>query len=502
MTAQRTRGPDLGSGLSRRLHFHRLRLDARPGLRGVTRVRLSLVGVLAQGGLRFGTNLLIGHLGGPGALGASSTAIASAQLASLAGPTTSGSAASKFVARSQGSGNFQEATLVARYITRITVFLALSLGLIASALWPAPQIMWWSEDRLVVFLLVLGYSGYSVARGVQFGSGHFWRGTKFDLVTSAMGILGVGVVLLMGAPPVLSLLPVALSMLAYSISGLVSEAEGTLSAELKSEIRMFLFLGVIGTLSSAGLLQGSVLIARQVDGIVGAGYYSSALTLATPISLIAGSISLALFPSLSHLHGSGDESALKKLTDITFRDMNALIPLAFAPLVICSSSLQHFVWGEAYASRDHAALLPMLLLACMANTLGVACTTTLTSRGPSGVRRSTIFGLAATTLCALAWLTLTPLIELEGVALGYLMAATLLWLLPVVSVWREGGHSWLGQVASILAAGGGMFGVATLARQHGLPIQIGLTIAFWAIWWAVARPPIFRYLGMSRENST
>lgn len=480
--------------------WRKLRLDERPALSGGARVRLSLLGVLAQGGLRFGTNLVIGHVGGPVALGTSSTAIASAQLASLLGPSTSGAAASKFVARSQGAKDFHEAALVARRLTRISLLLALSLGAIAAAAWPGPEDAWWTPDRLVVFLLVLGYAGYSVARGIQFGSGHFWRGTAWDLATAASGLVGVAVVQVLGLSPVLSLLPVALSMMAYSISGAVPATEGSLSPRLLKEIRGFLFYGVVGTLSSAGLLQGSVLVARAVEGVAGAGIYSSALTLATPISMVAGSVSLALFPALARMHGEGDEAALQRLTDRAFRSLNSAIPVIFGPLVICGPSIQILVWGQEYDDPTSKALLSILLLACMANTLGVVCTSSITSRGQDGVRLSTLYGVMACVVCAGSWLTLPRLTGIEGVALGYLLAAVLLWLLPVLTVWRRGGHAWMGQVSSVLAAGAVLWAASAVARDAGWTVQIMASVAFCVTWALLNRPPVVTQVLRNRRR--
>ena len=102
-----------------------LRLDDTPresiGRRGV----MSVVGLVSQSGARFLVNLVAGRLGGPVVLGTVAVAMSAVQLLALVGPTSLGSAASKYMAQSLGEGDLAGTRAVARHIWRATLALSL-----------------------------------------------------------------------------------------------------------------------------------------------------------------------------------------------------------------------------------------------------------------------------------------------------------------------------------------------------------------------------------------
>lgn len=456
-------------------------------------VALSLLGVMAQGGVRFGTNLLIGRLGGPSALGLTSSAVAIAQLASLCGPTTAGAAASKFVARADGQGDAAEALGVAKHVTRITIATAIVAGLAAALLWHGDaQSLWW--QRAVVFTLVLGYSGYALARGVQFGAGRIRRSTVWDLSTATLAVAGVAFVMLANLHPLIALVPVASSLLLYTLSGWFRGPGRSLTQEAVREIRTFVLLGVVGTASSAGLLQGSILVARSVGGLTGAGEYASAMALATPASLIGSSVSLALFPSMSVAYGRGDTQALLRMTDSAFRTLTSFVPLAFIPLVVCAPSIQVLVWGDAFAREPM--VLPVLLLACMANVLGVTANNFLTSRGGRGMRASTIIGLVGASTGVLYWVLNAQSAGIVDVAVGYLLAATVIWLLPIALVSRTAGFRWSRRTLEVVVVSGITLGAAAATSWRGPLAQVAAAVVLCGLWALTVRPSLS---GSSRE---
>lgn len=87
---------------------------------GVQRLSLSVVGLAVQGGVRFVTIVSIGRLGGAAALSTVAGAISLAQLLSLLWPTTTGSAASKFVALGRGKVDPTEVVAVTSHLARRT----------------------------------------------------------------------------------------------------------------------------------------------------------------------------------------------------------------------------------------------------------------------------------------------------------------------------------------------------------------------------------------------
>lgn len=119
---------------------------------------LGMLGVLAQGGVRFLTNILVGRLGGPAVLATVASAASTAQLLSLVGPTTTGSAAAKFLAQARGRAESGEIAAVAAHLAHRTVQTAVALAAVAAPLWVLVDGGGWAEG-LCVSLLVLAYSG-------------------------------------------------------------------------------------------------------------------------------------------------------------------------------------------------------------------------------------------------------------------------------------------------------------------------------------------------------
>src|ERR1035437_10779998 len=101
----------------------------------VKRSSWSTLGVLFQSLVRFGTNAIVGRIGGPAVLGEVASAISTATLLSLLGPSATGSAASKFIARSRGKANPDEARVVAAHLATRTLQAALLLSLAAFPIW-------------------------------------------------------------------------------------------------------------------------------------------------------------------------------------------------------------------------------------------------------------------------------------------------------------------------------------------------------------------------------
>lgn len=84
-------------------------VSAAPDARMVTRGGLALLGVTLQGGVRFLTSFLVGRLTSPATLAVVSGGISLANILSLTWPTSTGSAASRFIARARGEGGNPEA---------------------------------------------------------------------------------------------------------------------------------------------------------------------------------------------------------------------------------------------------------------------------------------------------------------------------------------------------------------------------------------------------------
>jgi len=425
-----------------------LRLDDEVSHSMAKRGALSTAGVLAQSVTRFVTNVVIGRIGGPLVLGSVASGIATGQLLALLGPTSAGNAASKFIARARGKGSATEAAAVARHLRIRATQTTVVLAVLAVPIWIYVD-KGESSGAAAIAALVLGYSGYSFTRGVQYGAGLVARATAWDLLTSALGMLGVVVALLLGVRGIYVVVPLAAAYGVYTLAGWPWHTRGVIEEKLRREIDLFILLGVAGTVSSAGFMQSSVILARISGGSGGAGQYAAALVLATPASLLAMSLSLVLFPSMSEAWGRRDIAAFKTQTDRASRALVVAMTGVLGVLAICSPAIVRIVWGREF--EDASRILPILLLAVLANTVSVACTNALTTRSTRGVATSTVSSVAGMLIGIVSWVVFVPRFGAEGVALGYLLGALVIAVVPIVIVTRRDGHKWTGLWIRLLA---------------------------------------------------
>lgn len=460
---------------------------------------MSSVGVVIQGVVRFITNALIGRLGGPAVLGSVASAISTAQLLALLWPTTSGSAASKFIARARGKEDPAETAAIAAHLARRTIQATFALAGLAIPIWTLVY-----DDGVVeasiVAALVTGYSGYSFTRGLKFGAGQVPSATRWDVATAALGAAGVVALLGFGVRGLALVLPLAAANILFTVGGWPWGARGQLVSSLRREIDGFVALGVLGTVASSGFLHLSVIVARVGGGAASAGQYAAALVLATPPSLLAVSLSLVLFPSMSEAWGRGDAETLYRQTDLSFRVLIVTMTAIIGSLALCSRLLVATVWGHEYDRT--ATLLPILLLAVLANTIGVACSNSLTTRSHRGMVASTGASVCGMVVGMIAWALLAPKWGPVGVALGYLAGSTVIAAIPIAIVWRRERHPWKG-LALRLAAGLVLL-VALLAMERTVdpPVAFGPVIAllFLGSWVSIMRTDVKLLLGVARRR--
>ncbi len=475
-------------GLRGRLgaHFGPVRLD-RPVTDSLARRgALSTLGLVAQGGLRFLTSWLVGRIAGKAALGVLASAIATATLLSLLWPTTTGSAASKYLARARGAGDTGELLGVAQHLSRRTVQAMVLLSAAAIPVWVVVD-GGTVASALNVAALCAAFSGYSFTRGVLLGTGHVARATTWDLLTATTGLLLLAGALAAGLRGTLLVLPMAVSFAAYTLAGWPYRAKGTISSELRHELDHFVMLGVAGTIASTGFLQLSMVAVRRVASLEEAGQYAAALALATPASLLGASLSLVLFPSLAEAWGRGDVAGFRSQTDRAMRALTLVMVTIFGDLALSSRFVVRLVWGPAY---DHAArYLPVLSVAVLMSTLGIVSVNALTTRSRRGMQVTTGASLGGMAVGVVVWLLAAPALGALGVALGYLVGTVCIASVPLVAVWRADAHRWHPLLLR-LAAGLVLMG-ALAAAQRAFDVSLWLdpvvAALFTAVWWFLSR---------------
>ncbi len=399
-----------------------------------------MIGIAANGSSRFVTAALIGRLGGPALLGVTQSAISLAQILALLWPTSAGSAASRFVAGARGRGDLEGAAAVASYLLRRNLAVCLGLGVVGAGLW-------WMLDfgalagGGIVAALTVAYASYSLARGVQLGAGQVRRSAWLDVASASVGVVGVAALLAFGVRSMMLLAPIAVSYLLYSVFTRPPRTAARLGRGDKRQIVIFIWLGVLGTIASAGFLQASVLIARLADGRAFAGQYAAALALATPLSILGASVSLSLFPMLAEATSRGDLIGVKAQTTKATSALIAIMVCLVGPVALAGDQVVTLIWGDAFDVAGD--IVPFLFVAVLLNTVSIPCVNALTSGSNRGMAISATTSVVGLLIGCASWALMVPVSSEVGVPAGYLSGVVVISAVPVAIIWRRDGHSWL-----------------------------------------------------------
>lgn len=476
------------------------RLDLRrsEGIGIAHRGALSFVGVMLQGGVRFLYSVLIGRFLTPALLAATNSAISLALFVSLLWPTATATAATKFVSRAHGAGEEDLALAVARHLGRVSMAAAALLALGAGGF------SWFFQARhdlgaaVLVALLVLAWSGYTYVRGLHFAVQQVARATLWDGISAVVALALLVAVIAAGADALL-LAPLTAGYALYAVCGWPRGARsGTLPAALRAEINQFTFWTVVGTLASTGLLQLSMLIAHGTSSPDDAALYAVALTLATPLSMIARSFSLVLFPSMARAAGRADHSSMRRQTDLSTRGLVAAMGLLFGVLAIVGELVIVIAFGTRYAE----AFVPLVILlaACFLVTVNIGVVNALSAGKASGVRLPALFSVAGMVIGLGTMVIAVPMGGIAAVAAGYLAGAVVIGLGPIIWVWVRDGMHWGWTFVRATVGVACAAGLIVLDELWGLPglATIGTAAVFGAVWLGLMWPEV-RVIGSMRR---
>lgn len=462
---------------------------------------LSVAGLVAQGALRFLTAWLVGRIAGREWVGQVATAISIATFLSLLWPTSAGAAMSRFVARALGAGDVDGARSLARFVTATAVVAA---GVGAAVAVPAWRVIGDGtlSEGLIVALLVVALGGYGLVRGSLFALGRVERAAASDVLTSVVGLGGLAALLAAGARGVTLTVPLVVANLLYvGLNWPAGTRHAAAEGPPRREVTTFIALTTVGTLASTGFLQLSQVVVRTTGDAREAGGYAAALTLATPTSLLVTALSLVLFPTLADALGRGDRPAFLAQTDAAMRGIATVMVGALGTLAVLARVLVAVVWGRDYA--EVADLLPVLSLAILVTTLGVASVSALNIESQRGVVTTTLASVSGMLVGILVWVVAAPECGTVAVAAGYLAGVTVLAGIPVVVVMRRHGQRWsrllLTVGCAVLVAGAAVL----VERRSGWGpwLDVALASAFAAGWFAVQRRDVRRVAGAFRGTA-
>ncbi|MEV8181617.1 lipopolysaccharide biosynthesis protein [Specibacter sp. NPDC078692] len=440
----------------------------------------ALMGTLSQGLVRFLYNILLGRVLGPVALGTVNSAMSVALLLSLLWPTSAGQAATRYVAQKRGQGNLDQAQAVANYLGRrmlgSAVVLAMAtVGVCLTVLHTE------LGTALSAGFLLLGYAAWSFTRGVQYGAGQIAHAAVWDVFSSIASIVMLILVLGFQWHPIL-LIPLALSYGVYGVVCWPKKGAANLDKLFVKEMNKFVLYGVLGTVSSTGLLQLSMIAAKIVGTPHDAGLYAAALSLATPATMMARTLSQVLFPTLAEAGGRDDDSSLRRQTDLVTRGLVVTMIPVFGALALASPLLLRVLYGSKFA--DAGQLLPVLLMAVMFTTLPVGGVNRLNAKGITGARFVSVVAAMGLLLSVLLWLLLAPSMGLMAIAVGYLTTTVCTSVLPIAKSWAIDRQKWAGL---FLRMGAGVSIVAvglayTWVTNPDLWVGLLMAVIFTGLW--------------------
>lgn len=416
----------------------------------------SLIGLVAQGGIRFAVNLVVGRIAGPSVLGLVATGLAVAQFLALLWPTTSGQGASRFLAAARGRGDEEEMRAVVAHLGRRFALAAAVLAGVSLSAWTVLRVSGGTSvgdamvGGLVVALLCVGLSGQAYTRGVHYGAGAVGRVVSWDVACSLLGLAGTVACLMAGVRGFGLLAPLAAGYLMLTLACWPWGVGGRPDAALAREIDRFVLLGSVGTLASAGLVQLSLVAAAMVGGVEGAGQYSAAWTLALPLTLASSALSLVLYPSLSEAAGRGDEDSVRSQVDHGLRGVLMIGVPTVGALAIVAEPLVGLVWGTEFEVA--ATLLPLLLLAVLGNMAGVPCVNALTGSTRAGIGLMAVVSLVGLAVASLVWWGAGAVWGVLGIATGYAVGVVGIAAFAIAAAWRRWRPAWTSIVVRTLVA--------------------------------------------------
>jgi O-antigen/teichoic acid export membrane protein len=332
-------------------------------------------------------------------------------------------------------------------------------------------------------MLLIALSAYNFVRGVRTGNNQFVTTTAWDAISSFVSLTALVLVLLGGWTPWL-LGPLILGYLLYALPAWPRRSATVLEPQLRREILMFTAWTSVHLLTSTGLLQLSVLIGRTIDTNHAHGLYAAAVALATPASMLSGSMLTALSPSIARMYGAGDTEGLRARVDRIMRIMVTVFLPVFAVGIFWADTLLFLVYGPDYSAGGP---LLVLLFAAVSFTSFNAANSRLSGTVSWGVKVLALangLGLAVGvgTMYALA-----PSLGVSASAVGYLVGTALAAGIPLVVVWRLDGMQWTGLVARIVAGYGLVLGgLAVLSGEPAWWRSAAVTAAFLTIWTALS----------------
>jgi O-antigen/teichoic acid export membrane protein len=459
------------------------------GARAVARTGLlSMVALVVLGLTRLVYNSLVSRVTDKETYGLVAALLAVTMIVSLLLPAGVAAATSRFVPFSRGAGDLAAARGLYRALDRLGLGGAVLLS-VAAALVTRSVAGLGAWTAVEVGLLTFAYSAYSVDKSALYAFGRVGRYVRLEIVSSGVTLLAAVVLVVSGGTWYLTPLVVGYTVFVVGARlSLRADLRGDATRASKGDwgaIAGYAALACVGTLSSAGFLQATQLLAVNVAGTAQAAYFGAAVALITPLYFLPRALALALFPALAEAHGAGDTATVRKHADVGSRTLVAVLaPLFVAALFLAPEALFLF-GGDRY--RDGAPVLQLMLAATYLAVIQVPSVNALSSGSGWQLRTPVLSALSGCLVGLAVVVTIGHRFGATGVAVAYLVGTAVTAAGPILAVWRRYGLTWGGPLTrAILAVAAALAGAWALAGA-GLPtgtkwmIDVGAAVVAAAI---------------------
>ncbi|KRF04280.1 hypothetical protein ASH00_14330 [Arthrobacter sp. Soil782] len=437
-----------------------------------------------QGLTRLAYSILVGRILGPAALGELASVLALSSFLVLFWPSAGGNAAGKFIAMARGEGDLNSARSTQRFVAVSSAIGGAILAVVASLVVSFQFGAGWFAG-LMAGALTLSLAGYNFSRGLRVGYGHFRTTALWDIIASTVSLTLLTGVLVAGWSALL-LAPLITGYAIFAITAWPFGSVGRLDSVRRKEILRFTAWSSLNIMAAGGLLQLSIVLARQWASTAELGFYGAAVQLATPASMLSSAMLTAMGPTLVTRYASGDLTGMRQeLARIMNITVAFFMPL-FAIGVFWAQAVMFVVFGPDFAAG--AVYLGLLFIAVSATSFNAA-NARLNGTEARGIRElaavnvvSLVLGLAI-----MAWLG--PILGAFGSAVGYMTGALVSSVVPFLIVWRRDSMPWFPVLGRLLTAyvlmAGALFGQKLTDGSQWW--NVACTVAFILIWSLINR---------------
>lgn len=451
---------------------------------------LALLSRLAPGLATLLVNVAVGRIAGAGLLGLTQTVTSTASIAALVYPA--GGAASRYLSSLGAQGEREMARAVATHLSRRVMLASTAAALVVSAV-----ILLGNRGSgsvaLISGLMVVAVAGRAFVEGLHFGGGEGARLAKWSLAMACLSVTATIVLLLLGVRDVWVMAPLVALPIVFMAFSWPRRSSQRLPAGLIKEIRGFVALSVVGTLASTGFAQAAVLVGGVAQGLSFVGQYSAAMTMTTPLGVLAAALAAVLFPALAATHSVGATEAVKlRLGAVTSIVITVMVGL-FIPLAVLSELLVSLIWGSKFPQT--AWIILILLPAIVISTIAVPAVSAVTASSNRGMATSAVSSVVGAVVGVAVWVALVPSGSATAIPLGFAVGTVVISAIPLAIAWRRYRMAWAAEMITVVVVLAVTLALVVLGQHWELsPVYSVLGAGVLTSLWLLARHRTVRLL--------